>query len=152
MAGSSCQGMFEECTGMTHAPKLLATTLAKNCYLNMFFNCTGLTTLPDDMLPATTLANSCYKRMFYKCTKLTTLPDDMLPATTLADNCYSYMFYGCSSLNYVKCLATNISAVYCTDNWLDGVSSTGTFVKKSGMNSWPSGASGIPTGWSVQNN
>jgi hypothetical protein len=34
-------------------------------------------------------------------------------------------------------------------DWLSGVSSTGTFTKAPTMESLPSGASGIPTGWSV---
>ena len=34
----------------------------------MFRNCTSLTTAPE--LPATTLAESCYSYMFYGCTKL----------------------------------------------------------------------------------
>ena len=34
----------------------------------MFYNCTGLTTAPE--LPATTLRNSCYENMFNGCTSL----------------------------------------------------------------------------------
>ena len=60
------------------------------------------------------------------------------------------MFYGCTSLNYIKCLATDISATDCTNNWVSGVSSTGTFVKASSMKFWPTGNSGIPTGWAKQ--
>ena len=60
----------------------------------MFSNCTSLTTAPS--LPATTLANYCYNSMFYDCKSLTTAP--ALPATTLASNCYNSMFYDCKSL------------------------------------------------------
>lgn len=60
------------------------------------------------------------------------------------------MFKGCSGLNYIKCLATNISASNCTNNWVDSVASSGTFVKNASMTSWTTGASGIPTGWTVQ--
>ena len=56
------------------------------------------------------------------------------------------MFFGCSSLTHVKCLATDISATNCLRNWLNGVSSTGTFIQAEGV-TWPRGASGIPTGW-----
>jgi hypothetical protein len=65
------------------------------------------------------------------------------------------MFYGCTSLNYVKCLATDISADYCTTGWLSGVAATGTFVKAAATNGWPVGAdesenvNGIPEGWTV---
>ena len=34
----------------------------------MFYNCTSLTTAPE--LPATTLAKGCYYEMFYNCTSL----------------------------------------------------------------------------------
>ena len=88
--------------------------------------------------------------MFYGCTSLVTAPT--LPATTLATYCYRYMFYSCSSLNYIKCLATDISATNCTSSWLKGVASSGTFVKAASMTSWTTGISGIPSGWTVQNN
>ena len=58
--------------------------LADSCYANMFENCTSLTSAP--VLPATTLASKCYNSMFMNCTKLTQAP--ALPATALADNCY----------------------------------------------------------------
>lgn len=59
------------------------------------------------------------------------------------------MFYGCYKLNYIKMLATNISAPDCLLNWVSRVSSTGTFVKNAAMTSLPTGASGIPSGWTV---
>ena len=86
--------------------------------------------------------------MFNGCTGLTSAPE--LPATTLAQYCYYYMFNGCTGLNYVKCLATTISASNSHKDWLKNVSATGTFVKAAGMADWPSGASGIPSGWTVQ--
>ena len=92
------QNMFSGCTGLTTLPSNLlpATKLANSCYMSMFDGCTGLTTVPSNLLPATTLASYCYQNMFYGCTGLTTIPD--LPATTLANSCYYYMFYGCKSL------------------------------------------------------
>ncbi len=59
------------------------------------------------------------------------------------------MFLGCTNLNSVTCLATNISASSCTTDWLSGVAATGTFTKAASMTSWSSGASGIPSGWTV---
>ena len=125
---------------------ILPTTLSLECYHYMFQRCTSLTSAPE--LPATTLAQSCYNTMFWGCTSLTTAPE--LPATTLARQGYYWMFYGCSNLNYVKCLATDISASNCTNNWVYGVASTGTFVKAASMNDWQCGAAGIPNGWSVE--
>lgn len=139
--------MFADCTSLTIAPKLPATTLAQYCYYYMFRGCTSITVAPE--LPATTLAAECYCGMFYGCTSLTTAPE--LPATTLVSDCYKTMFYGCTSLNYITCLATDISATHCTGGWVDGVASSGTFVKAASMSSWTTGRDGIPSGWTVQN-
>ena len=172
LANNCYLSMFEGCTSLTTAPALPATTLANACYNVMFSNCTSLTTAPE--LPATTLANYCYSSMFIGCTSLTTAPSALpsttleimcyksmfegcssltnapaLPATTLNFMCYSSMFRNCTKINYIKCLATDISAPSCTSNWVQGVASTGTFVKNPNMTSWAEGASGIPTGWTV---
>ena len=91
----SCyKDMFADCTSLTTAPELPATTLDYTCYQGMFANCTSLTTAPE--LPATTLRNGCCQVMFRGCTSLTTAPE--LPATRLAESCYSYMFADCTSL------------------------------------------------------
>lgn len=87
--------------------------------------------------------------MFKGCTNLETAPD--LPATTLVGSCYNAMFDGCVKLNSVKCLATSIPLTNCTQNWLNGVAATGTFTKASSMTSWAEGVSGIPSGWTVNN-
>jgi hypothetical protein len=93
--------MFYQCTSLTTAPELPATTLSNNCYQNMFRGCTSLVIAP--VLPATTLANYCYGSMFYGCTSLTTAPKT-LPATTLANSCYAEMFYYCTSLKTAPAL------------------------------------------------
>ena len=63
---------------------------------------------------------------------------------------FSEMFNGCTNLNYIKMLATDISATDCLYNWVIEVSSTGTFVKHPNMTSLPTGNYGIPDGWTVQ--
>ena len=142
--------MFQGCASLTTVPELPATTLAIYCYYGMFRDCTSLTTVPSNLLPATTLADDCYYYMFQGCTSLATAPE--LPATTLATYCYGRMFYGCTSLNYIKCLATDISASNCTNGWVFGVASTGKFVKNPSITSWPTGVSGIPDNWTIENN
>ena len=103
--------MFSGCTNLTAAPELPATTLAGSCYTNMFHACTSLTSAPE--LPATTLENDCYADMFKGCTSLTAAPE--LPATKLASFCYYEMFYGCTSLKSAPELsATELAeACYC---------------------------------------
>ena len=132
-------------------PLLLpATTLNGYCYIGMFTDCTGLTVAPE--LPAGTLTQGCYLDMFTGCTSLTVAPE--LPAGTMTLDCYTGMFADCTSLSCVICLATDLSGLQCTQNWLDGtgtdVTGPKTFCKAASMNDWPSGVSGIPDGWTVQ--
>lgn len=139
--------LFRGCK-VVDASKLIlpATTLAGSCYDSMFYDCKILTAAPE--LPATTLADYCYRYMFSYCSSLTTAPE--LPAQTLTRNCYFYMFQFCGKLNYIKCLATDISAFYCTRGWVTLIASTGTFVKNPDMNDWTTGNDGIPNGWTVE--
>lgn len=175
MSSGSCIHMFSNCTSLLTAPELPSSTLAKECYYNMFYQCSGLTT-PPSVLPATTLSENAYENMFYNCSGLTVAP--IISAVTLSSNCckqmfmgcsslttspvlyaetmvaycYENMFRGCSSLNRITCIATNPdgSAAY-TSNWVNGVSSSGTFVKSSTASNWGYGVYGIPSGWSVEN-
>ncbi len=125
---------------------LPATTLMPSCYHAMFKGCTSLTTAPA--LPAITLTSLCYMEMFAYCTSLLKAPD--LSAHILVNACYESMFSRCSSLNYIKCLATDISATDCLDEWVNFVAASGTFIKDANT-TWPTGISGIPSGWTVIN-
>ena len=108
--------MFRDCTSLTQAPALPATTLALYCYFNMFLGCTSITQAPD--LPATTLASSCYRYMFQNCSSLTQAP--ALPATTLATNCYQLMFSGCTALTQAPALPATTLADRCYKSMFQG--------------------------------
>ena len=173
-SGARFCNLFNDCTSLTTAPELPATTLADRCYNHMFSGCTSLTTTPElpaetlkewcyyymfygckslttaPKLPAATLAKRCYEGMFQNCTSLTTAP--VLPATTLAERCHYSMFYGCTSLSSITMLATDINATDCLMNWVKNVATSGTFTKATAMTSLPTGESGIPEGWTVENN
>lgn len=144
LSNNCFMSMFEGCTSLLTAPVLKATSLAQGCYLGMFQGCTSLVNAPQ--LPATVLARSCYGAMFEGCTSLVNAPD--LPASTLVQDCYDGMFEQCRSLNNIKCLATSgVNQNNLTD-WTLRVSSAGTFTKAAGV-TWPTGTSGIPSGWTV---
>ena len=175
LAPACYSNMFSGCTNLTTAPELPATDLADACYMSMFQGCTSLTTAP--VLNAISVPDSGYRSMFYGCTSLTQAPE--LPATILGvlsygdmfSNCnsltqapelpestnvdaftkgsYQAMFSDCSNLRSIKCLATSIGQ-YNFYSWVRGVASTGTFVKHPDA-TWPSGTSGIPTGWTIEN-
>ena len=119
LASNCYSAMFKGCTSLTAAPSLSATTLADYCCFYMFRGCTSLTAAPS--LPATTLASNCYSSMFYGCTSLTAAPS--LPATTLASNCYSSMFYGCTSLTAAPSLPTTTLASRCYASMFSGCTS-----------------------------
>ena len=86
--------LFENCSVLTSAPELPATSLAYNCYLGMFSGCTNLKSAPK--LPAPTLTTCCYSYMFSGCTNLKTAPK--LPAKISGIDCYAGMFSGCTNL------------------------------------------------------
>ena len=132
-------------TGFTTATELPNYAFT---FYGLFSGCTSLISVENLILPATTLTNYCYQRMFIGCTSLTTAPE--LPASALTQYCYYGMFDGCTSLKYIKCLATDISAIGCTNYWVRNVSSTGTFVKNANMSNWTTGVNGIPSGWTIE--
>ena len=113
----------------------------------LFDGWTNLMDVSNLMLPGETLGKYCYNKMFRGCVNIEKAP--YLPAETIGDGSYSGMFSGCTALNYIKCLATNPVSSRIS-NWVLGVAETGTFVKKAGVD-WPTGSSGIPSGWTVIN-
>lgn len=144
---STCYSyMFSGCTSLINAPELPNMELNSSCYRGMFYGCTNLTIAPE--LPATTLTSHCYSEMFKGCTSLISAP--ILPATNLTEGCYSHMFHNCESLNYIKMLATDISASDCLYRWVDDVAPAGTFVKNSSATWDVLGDNGIPEGWTIE--
>lgn len=122
---------------------LPATTLTPHCYRALFANSPSLVVPP--VLPATTLAAGCYRFMFQQCS-ITTAPELLAP--TLVSECYYGMFSECSHLNYIKCIAKDISVTSSTVSWTLSVASSGTFVKDINTD-WVLGTDGIPTRWVV---
>ena len=120
LADNCYQQMFRGCTSLISAPELPATTLTDYCYSYMFRDCTSLTSAPE--LPATTLADSCYRNMFYGCTNLTAAPEE-LPATTLNNYCYAGIFYNCTSLTAAPELSATTLANYCYQQMFYGCTS-----------------------------
>ena len=139
----SCHRMFNDCVSLQSAPELPATTVGSGAYQYMFMGCSNLQTAPSE-LPAETLALNSYYEMFRDCSQLTTAPT--IKAKTFAENSCRAMFLNCSKLNNVTVYADDISATNCTSSWLNGVASTGTF-RNLGSATYPTGVSGIPSGW-----
>ena len=140
----SCHRMFNDCVSLQSAPEFSPTTLGSGAYQYMFMGCSQLTTAPSE-LPAETLALNSYYEMFRGCSQLTTAPT--IKAKTFAENSCQGMFVSCSSLNSITVYADDISANSCTNNWLYGVASTGTFHNYGSATYTVNSASGIPSGW-----
>ncbi len=138
--------MFRNCTSLTRAPVFRVEETAEKCCYNMFRACSALVNVSDIELPAMELSVDCYRELFRECSQLKTCP--VLPAPTLVKECYRQMFSK-SGITTIVCLATNISAELCLDQWMSEVAGGGTFYKSPSMSGWPSGQSGIPSNWTV---
>lgn len=138
--------LFEHSYVVSAKNLILPDNVFAYCYQEMFNNCTELTEAPE--LPATTLTNGCYSQMFKCCTSLVNAP--VLPATTLVSSCYAYMFNGCTNLNHIKALFTTTPSDTYTKDWLKNVAATGTFVKNTEATWNVTGANGVPSEWTVE--
>ena len=99
-------------------------------------------------LPANNLKNDCYAQMFYGCTLLTTAP--ILPAETLASNCYAQMFLNTKvnyikalflttpSINTTNAWFRNVPNV-----------PTSIFVKHIDASWTDTGDSAVPSNWTI---
>ncbi len=154
LATKCYMNMFRNCTSLTRAPQFRVEVTASNCCYNMFRQCSNLVDVSGIELPAQTLSEDCYRELFRQCTKLTTAP--VLPARTLVKSCYRQMFSACSALTSVTCLATDISAEDCTNNWMGDVPNNQTvprtfYVASEEMKSiWSRSISGILSNWKVE--
>ena len=108
--------LFNNCSVLTSAPELPATSLADNCYYCMFSGCTNLKSAPK--LPAPTLTTCCYNYMFSGCTNLKTAPE--LPAEVLANQCYDGMFSMCTNLKTAPKLPAKSSKWLCYAGMFSG--------------------------------
>lgn len=172
---SGCyNAMFQGCTSLTYAPQLPATTVTGEGYNYMFRGCTSLVSVPNITVTQVTGYNALYG-MFWGCSSLTDCPIKkvadfsntgimnsvfrdcsnmtgaiVLPAETLTANCYNSALRG-TKISYIKMLATDISASNCLSNWLNEVPnvSTSIFVKHIDATWTTTGASGVPTNWTV---
>lgn len=155
LASKCYMQMFRNCTSLTRAPVFRAEVVNyRSCY-NMFRGCSYLLSAEGIELPAMTLAVDCYRELFRDCTKLASAAP-ALPAPTLVQECYRQMFSN-TKITSLICLATDISAKDCTNNWMSGVTNTNarTFYKAPTMSvgvtgGWTRGNSGIPSNWNVE--
>lgn len=131
-------------------PKLLSgfSNISNGCFSHLFMDCSLLENAPE--LPWTIVFGEVFNSIFRNCVRLTTAPD--LPAKRLEYKSYSRMFYGCSNLNYIKLGANERYQQQHTrglQDWVNGVSANGIFIRDYNATELPIGNSGIPSGWTV---
>lgn len=118
-----------------------------SCYGGMFSGCKDLVNPPR--LPSKNLKSGCYGGMFLGCHSLVKAPT--LPA--IAATGYAGLFRECASLSYIKMLGTanfgrDVDGSW-SRNWVNGVSSTGTFIANAKRTDFTRGPHGIPEGWDL---
>jgi hypothetical protein len=111
------------------------------CLYGLFYGDTHLITAPD--MPSTILKRLCYGYMYYNCSSLVMMA--YLPAQIIPVNAYYHLCERCSSLSTIKTAMTDMSAGGIED-WLKLVAATGDFYCPAEL-TIPTGASGIPAGW-----
>ena len=148
VSGSQFSSLFQNCTTIQSVSEgfLPAIAVGGWSYKYMFRGCTSLINMPE--LPAKSLAGAAYQNMFSDCTSLT---EARIHSIQLGDYACMSMFSNCSKLNYIEMLATLLKTTS-LDSWVKNVSATGTFIKSPKMTSLSSGVSGIPAGWTVEDN
>lgn len=161
--------MCYNCGPLVSAPDLPAMQLGNYCYSGLL-RATSITALPD--LPAQTLAFACYSTIAFQCSNLVSAPmiAGITPATscmgnalggtaitaahirlqTLTDYALNLTFSGCSALNQIEVDFTSWGTATATQNWVQNVAESGTFIKPTALPE-EYGADRIPTGWTVVN-
>jgi hypothetical protein len=119
-------------------------------YAYLFQNCSLLESAPK--LP--NIVNEtyhCFKGMFFGCTNLTTAPT-IKKINSYAGGCCNSMFDICPNLAFIKLMDTNAFNGASTpqfQNWVSGVSPTGTFIANAKRTDFTRGVHGIPVGWDL---
>jgi hypothetical protein len=113
--------LFKDCTALTKAPLLPATTLNTACYNSMFSGCTSLIQSPE--LPATEFTydnNSIYTNMFYGCTSLAEPKYKLINVTANYVSGHMYYIFGDNPIDdsfEIQCSDKILIATFDTNNW-----------------------------------
>ena len=150
---SSYNGMFRGDTNLVYGPKLLpALDVPADGYSSMFEGCTSLVEAPE-ILATTVSGNTALSRMFCmnrnsKVTAAMTKGPVLRITNPLSyNNVYQQLFCGNGNLVEITVLVDGTNRSFA--NWLNNVSSTGVIKTLSGT-TFASGASGLPSGWTVE--
>jgi len=128
LSSYSYVNFFKNHKSLTDASQLVIPMLkcSRESFKSLFDGCSGLVSGPA-VLPATTLAYQCYRNMFLNCSSLENAP--YIAAENRADGAFQRMFAGCSSLKLIKLNVTSYKAGDFTKSgevsWTNGVPADG---------------------------
>ena len=150
---SSYNGMFRGDTNLVYGPKLLpALDVPADGYSSMFESCTSLVEAPEIL--ATTVSGAtalnrmfCMSRNSKVTAAMTKGPVLRISNPDSYGNVYQQLFCGNGNIVEITVLIDGTNRSF--TNWLNNVSSTGVIKTLSGT-TFASGASGLPSGWTIQ--
>ena len=157
-----CYGwMFQSCSNIISTPAVMpAKVLTYQCYKSYRAECWNATSVP--IISATTQDYESCNNMFLRNSAITETP--IIRTKALAQRCFAAMFHSCTAITKITCLVeSGINQNDSTTNWVYSIptGSTKTFYKSPNASvsssstgsgsTWPRGANGIPSGWTVVN-
>lgn len=145
--GQGFRKLFIDCTSLTSAPELPATTLIPHGYEDLFKGCTNLSIGPTE-LPAQTAVQECYRGIFSGCSSLVAAPK--IAAINFGAYACGWMFEHCSSLNSIEVVFSTWPGQSATLYWVSDVAASGTFTCPAQLPDLR-GANRIPSGWTKVN-
>lgn len=147
--------MFSGCAKITKTGQTLWTNTANRSCEYMFMDCTGLTDISDTIFSNNVnLTTECYYGMFENCTNITSVRilKKVLPDS--ADSCFARLFAGCLALSEIIYYCDKLgedtnTGINHTYQWVQNVSSTGTWYNANQQTFANMSDSEIPNGWKI---
>lgn len=147
--------MFSGCTKLTKTGQTSWSNTANRCCEYMFSGCTGLTEISTLIFSDNVnLTSECYWGMFSNCTNISsvTIHKKVLPDS--ADACFGRLFAGCSKLSKITYYCDKLgedsnTGINHTYEWVQDVSSSGTWYNANQQDFRNMSDSEIPNGWRI---
>lgn len=137
------------------AKELILPNATVGSFNDLFHGCEFLIDSPK-LINVISSFDDCFNYTYEGCISLTKAPTiPKLKSGIYTSNGLKGMFKGCSNLSYIKALFTQSfssgsgNSYNNTDNWVEGVSPTGTFIANAKRTDFTRGPHGIPEGWDL---
>lgn len=138
--------LFRYCETLITPSEFPSNYASARSYASLFSNCSSLIRAPHFAINESGIYNPfsyIFISAFQNCTSLQEVSFEL---SELSNYTCHKMFNGCSSLKEVRVTFTELNGINPLLEWLNGVSPTGDFYCPAEL-TIPTGASGIPSGW-----